>query len=550
MGRPQQIFAFILTFHVVFHKISISSSSTTTTTTCPTLLFADAAPTSSLDYEERKRRRKERREEERQEKKSKQQHYQYASEGDTTTNNDTSFDGSATSINTLFVTHKPRDVIEGIKSAISNTIRGTFYGVAALIASPLGGLKFGVGGAIAGLITGVMLGIAMPIVGFVMGTYQILRGFIATPEAIVDGFFHCKVYDETKREWLEYRLDEDIVEINDLLNMEQKKEKMKKKNGSGDNNNKRDSSSSSSSSSSRRRVKSTEYYDLLGIQTDASPSEIRSAYRKKARIVHPDKNPNDPNAQEKFRMLSAAYQTLSDPAKRNKYDRSGIGVNPEAPEGSDGSSIMLDPLVFFAIMFGSEQVEPYIGELGMATTFDALLKLSNTNPSWEDIKTAFGWNEAALKRRKRETDIAIHLRSRVSDYVEGYLALDAYKDGCFEEAVRIAKGGSYGASFLLAIGPSVSSPFFRFLHNFCMHIISPCDCGGNVSSHGCNCFFIYYIHDIDTTSSLRKLMHSLVIDHRSLDRGAGLLAMQGETCCSYVVSLQSVNLSFVQLAIV
>ena len=492
MGRPQQIFAFILTFHVAFHKISISSSSTTTTTTCPTLLFADAAPTSSLDYEERKRRRKERREEERQEKKSKQQqHYQYTtSEGDTTTN-DTSFDGSATSINTLFVTHKPRDVIEGIKSAISNTIRGTFYGVAALIASPLGGLKFGVGGAIAGLITGVMLGIAMPILGFVMGTYQILRGFIATPEAIVDGFFHCKVYDETKREWLEYRLDEDIVEINDLLKMEQKKEKMKKKNGSGgsSDNNKRDSSSSSSSS--RRRVKSTEYYDLLGIQTDASPSEIRSAYRKKARIVHPDKNPNDPDAQEKFRMLSAAYQTLSDPSKRNKYDRSGIGVNPEAPEGSDGSSIMLDPLVFFAIMFGSEQVEPYIGELGMATTFDALLKLSNTNPSWEDIKTAFGWNEAALKRRKRETDIAIHLRSRVSDYVEGYLALDAYKDGCFEEAVRIAKGGSYGASFLLAIGPSVSSPFFRFLHNFYMHIISPYDCGGNVSSHGLLLYILY-----------------------------------------------------------
>ena len=81
-----------------------------------------------------------------------------------------------------------------------------------------------------------------------------------------------------------------------------------------------------------------------------------------------------------------------------------------------------------------------------ATTFDALLKLGSTGSpasfeSWEDIKAAFGWSEAALKRRKRETEIAIHLRKRTADYVEGYLALDAFKDTCWEEAVGIAKGG-------------------------------------------------------------------------------------------------------------
>ena len=417
--RTQKIFAFIfiLTFHVASQKISIISSSSSFL--CPTLLFADA----SLLYEERFWQEKA------------EQPYDVP-------------------INKIFVTHKPRDVIEGVKSAISNTISGAYYSVVVLVATPLlGGLGDGAIGAISGLIVGVILSVALPIVGFVLGSYQIIHGFIATPEAVVNGFFHCKLYDETKREWVEYRLNEDIVEINNLLQIEQEKEKMKKNDGCSDNTN------LSSSSSRRRRVNSTEYYDLLDIQTDASPSEIRSAYRKKARIVHPDKNPNDPDAQEKFRMLSAAYQTLSDPSKRNKYDRSGIGVNPETPEDDP----IFDPLIFFAVMFGSEQVESYIGELGIATFIDEFLKLDSVpDPSLGDYKTESCWNEAgeageaALKRRKRETDIAIHLRTRVSDYVEGYLALDAYKDGCFEEAVSIAKGGLYGASFLLAIGPSVS----------------------------------------------------------------------------------------------
>ncbi|KAL7535726.1 hypothetical protein ACHAXR_006693 [Thalassiosira sp. AJA248-18] len=354
-----------------------------------------------------------------------------------------------TSIGGLFVTQKPRDIVEGVRIAFSNALRGSFYGLTALFASPIGGLKYGSGGVVAGLISGVVLGVAMPLAGFAIGAFQIVRGVVETPMAIVDGFINCKIYDETNRTWQEYRLDEDIIEIQDAMKKETEDKKNTNQSTGGRN---------PSASSSRRKVKSTEYYDLLGVQTDASSSEIRSAYRKMARQVHPDKNPDDPDAEHKFRELSAAYQTLSDPAKRKRYDSSGIGVDPEQPEGA-GGSVMLDPIVFFAILFGSEQVEPYIGELSMATTFDALLKLGSAPAasfeSWEDVKTAFGWSEAALKRRKRETDIAIHLRSRVADYVEGFLALDAFKDSCWEEAVSIAKGGSYGASFLLAIGPAL-----------------------------------------------------------------------------------------------
>jgi hypothetical protein len=139
---------------------------------------------------------------------------------------------------------------------------------------------------------------------------------------------------------------------------------------------------------------------------------------------------------------------------------------------------MLDPLVFFAVLFGSEQVEPYIGELGVATTFDTLIKLASSGAlstsyeSWEELKYALGWSETALKQRKRQVDIATFLRSRVSDYVEGYLALEAFEESCRAEAVGIAEGGSYGATFLLAIGPSVSSFFVISLLFFSTAMLS------------------------------------------------------------------------------
>jgi len=452
------LFVILLTFHL--------SSSQLISIPAPSILLLSLLSPKSIQYveavstssENNKRRRQEREKRRQQREEQRRQFKQQYFGDDYSTNSEeggttSSFDMS--SLPSLFNTQKPRDILEGFKMSLSNTLRGTFYGLTAFIATPIGGLKYGIIGFIGGILTGSILGITMPLYGVIVGITQFARGIIETPQAIMDGFVNCKVYDDTKREWLEYRLDDDIDEINKLM----KDEQQIKGSSSGS------SRGSTTSSSSRRRVKSTEYYDLLDIQPDASPSEIRSAYRKKARIIHPDKNPEDPNAEETFRILSAAYQTLSDPNKRHKYDTSGRGVDPESPDGMNDNGVMIDPIVFFAILFGSEQVEPYIGELSLATTFDALLKLGNSGggrtsssfESWEDIKTAFGWNEAALKRRKRETEIAIHLRSRISDYVDGYLTLDAFKDGCWEEAIQIAKGGSssYGASFLLAIGPAL-----------------------------------------------------------------------------------------------
>src|ERR1700731_623989 len=78
-----------------------------------------------------------------------------------------------------------------------------------------------------------------------------------------------------------------------------------------------------------------DYYEILGVKKSASAEEIRKAFRKLARKYHPDVNPGDKSAEEKFKGLSEANDVLSDPKKRKIYDQIGYysdNIDPAAAE--------------------------------------------------------------------------------------------------------------------------------------------------------------------------------------------------------------------------
>ena len=80
-----------------------------------------------------------------------------------------------------------------------------------------------------------------------------------------------------------------------------------------------------------------DYYKTLGVDRNASEKEIKSAYRKLARKYHPDVNPGDKSAEEKFKEVSEAYEVLSDKDKRTKYDQFGQYWEQMGQPGAAGS---------------------------------------------------------------------------------------------------------------------------------------------------------------------------------------------------------------------
>lgn len=147
-----------------------------------------------------------------------------------------------------------------------------------------------------------------------------------------------------------------------------------------------------------KKVVDTTYYDVLGIETDATDIDIKKAYRKQAILHHPDKNPHDPNAAAKFQEIGAAYQVLSDKQLRARYDEFGMEEAKPAAGFEDAAELL-------STIFGGEAFESWIGEISLIKQVaegleEAMKEEEGQKP--EDEKAAASGEKPAASSPKNE----------------------------------------------------------------------------------------------------------------------------------------------------
>ena len=369
----------------------------------------------------------------------------------------------------LFSTRRPKDGWAGLSSGLKSVAKGTGAGLVSLIAQPvMGASQKGVPGFFTGLASGVASCVALPVMGVGVGAYQVTRGVVNSAEALTASS-KGMVWNDDTREWYYYKLDTDFEETEKLLEEKRKNEKTRTTGGGG--------------SGNERKVKDRSYYDLLGVSTSASQGEIKKAYYVKARKCHPDKNPGDPTAPGRFQELGAAYQVLANDQSRAAYDRDGL-----SPNGTDDQKMSMadmDPYVFFAVMFGSDAVQPYIGELWIANKADTFLKDSKLaheiaqNMQNDNNETTTPQNEREkrvkqlleedeLAQRKRQIICAKNLRDRIEPFVSGESQESEFVVLVQAEAAEICRS-AFGHVFCTAIGQTLELEATEFL-GFSRHV--------------------------------------------------------------------------------
>ena len=179
--------------------------------------------------------------------------------------------------------------------------------------------------------------VALPVTGVCVGAYQVGRGVANSVEAMNASKAGMQ-WDNEKREWIFYYLEKDKTEVEELIAAL----KVAKEGGEGTTT---ASGDATKTDLNEKKVKDREFYDLLGVSTNATAGEIKKAYYKEARKCHPDKCPDDPEAATKFQALGHAYQILSNEQTRANYDKNGKPIikkdangNFKDKRGSDVSS--------------------------------------------------------------------------------------------------------------------------------------------------------------------------------------------------------------------
>ena len=138
-----------------------------------------------------------------------------------------------------------------------------------------------------------------------------------------------------------------------------------------------------------------DYYEVLGVDKKATAEEIKKAYKKKAIKDHPDRNPGDKAAEERFKEAAEAYEVLSDPNKRARYDQFGHeGLNGTGGSSGPGGMSMDDIFSHFGDIFG--------GHFGFGDMFSGMGGSRNTGP-----------------KKQRGSDLRVKLKMTLKEISEG-----------------------------------------------------------------------------------------------------------------------------------
>jgi len=303
----------------------------------------------------------------------------------------------------VFNVKQPRDIKNGFSHAAQNIASGVGQGLGGLIKEPIeGATTNGLAGFCSGVALGVLGAIAAPVMGVGLGVNQIYRGFLAQ-DAADNAFEEGLVWDDVNRVWTE----EKVVSLQEHLRIAEDAFK---------NYEYEEAQNVRSGASLRGEVKEKELYHLLDIEPgpETDTTEIRKAYYKKAKELHPDKHRGEANyADQKFKEVSEAYRVLSDPVERRKYDEYGIGAF------ENEAKLDFDPTLLYGIVFGAHELSNYVGdELRIGTVIGKIFAAGVGNIS-DNSEAMMSYLDAGLdhKQNVRVAKLAVLLKERLEPAV-------------------------------------------------------------------------------------------------------------------------------------
>jgi len=405
-------------------------------------------------------------------------HSPHSSENESESISISNFPFSLSSLSPFYNT-SPSSILNGCKRGFGNIVIGLSLSTALIVAAPIQGVILGynafgfmgaTGGFFAGSLVGALGAVGITLYGVSSCLWYTGMGIWRTPSAVI-AMTMGKRWDDDAEQWLHYDL---VYEANKLLSVSDEEfVTMITK----DADNQRitpqvfytqclveDVPTTISLFSSKKHpnvsenglvedkkqarvvvkknVMDRELYDVLGIEPEAGPSEIKKAYYIKARENHPDRNLNNAAANANFQKIGQAYQVLADPKLRHAYDTKG----KSAIEGQHS----LEASTIYTLVFGSEDFEHIIGELQLATKVKFATE-KDKKPS-ELLR---------FRQRKRELQLAVLLAAKLDVY-----AVDRdeqlFTSKCVQEAAGLCES-PLGAALLGLIA-------FIYKEKACSHL--------------------------------------------------------------------------------